>query len=240
MSQPNEQDEISRALDTIFGQYFTPPAEMDLRGVDPATFALGICYGFDSWQHVRVVANNRRDVATAAGHWDENHPTVEFLRHAVGTDERALGHRQLLERAHPGCARCEAELLRLSAFNLDQVDPDALPDAIDIELWLEFQPQEVTRSQAEPEEISGSLHILGQPVDQSITAEHYGGLDWRITIRHPTARRATIWIKWTGNHITEHAMVFENDLADLDTEAPEPDAHPERVGVKITDPPEHS
>jgi len=39
MSEPDEPDEISRELDAIFAEFFGPPTEMDLRGVDPATFA---------------------------------------------------------------------------------------------------------------------------------------------------------------------------------------------------------
>jgi len=85
MSELDEPDEIGRELDAIFAEFFGPPTEMDLRGVDPATFALGLSYGFDSWQHARVVANNRRHVATAAQHWAEHHPSPEFLSHAAGT-----------------------------------------------------------------------------------------------------------------------------------------------------------
>jgi hypothetical protein len=121
MSQPNEQDEISRALDTIVGQYFAPPAEMDLRGVDPATFALGICYGFDSWRHVRVVANNRRDVATAAGTGTSTTP--RGFRAMPSDDEQALTPTVLGARP---AAQWGAQLLRLSA-TLDQVDPDRRP-----------------------------------------------------------------------------------------------------------------
>src|SRR5579859_6326926 len=114
MSELDEPDEIARELDAIFAEFFGPPTETDLRGVDPATFALGLSYGFDSWQQARVVANNRRHVATAARHWAEHHPTPEFLSHAAGTDESAVRHRELLDRAHPGCAACEEHLLRLA------------------------------------------------------------------------------------------------------------------------------
>src|ERR1700726_1836571 len=114
MSELNEPAEIARELDAIFAEFFGPPTEMDLHGVDPATFALGLSYGFDSWQHARVVANNRRNVATAAQHWAEHHPSREFLSRAIGTDESAVRHRELLDRAHPGCATCTDQLRRLS------------------------------------------------------------------------------------------------------------------------------
>ena len=113
MSEPDERDEIGRELDAIFAEFFGPPTDMDLRGVDPATFALGLSYGFDSWQHARLVANNRRHVATAAQHWAEHHPSAEFLSRAAGTDESAVRHRELLDRAHPGCVACEEQLQRL-------------------------------------------------------------------------------------------------------------------------------
>ncbi len=238
MSQPDEPDTISRTLDAIFAEYFEPPAEMDLRGVDPATFALGLSYGFDSWQEVRVVANNRRNVATAARHWAEHHPTLEFMRHVVGTDESALRHRELLDRAHPGCAACEERLRQLSAIDLDGVNPEATPDDIDIEFLLEFQPLDVTRSQPEAPDISGPLHIRGRADDQSITAEHHGGRDWRITVRDPRAHQATVWIGWTDGQITRHATTFENDLAEIDAEAPGEEARPRRVRIRITDPPD--
>ncbi len=239
MSEPDEPDEISRELDAIFAEFFGPPTEMDLRGVDPATFALGLSYGFDSWQHARVVANNRRHVATAAQHWAEHHPSPEFLSHTVGTDESAVRHRELLDRAHPGCAACEEQLERLAGPEpnpLDRVDPDAPPDDIDL-AWLLFQPMEVVRRLDSETQTARPLHIRGRAEDRSITAEPYGGRDWRITVRDPRARHATVWIGWTGRQITQHAAIFENDLAEIDAEAPEEGARPQRVRVRITDPP---
>jgi hypothetical protein len=239
MSEPYETDEITRALDTIFAGYFGPPAEMDLRGVDPATFTLGLFYGFDSWQHVRVVANNRRNVATAAQHWTEHHPTPEFLSHVVGTDERASGHRLLLDRAHPRCAVCEEQLRRLAAGDLDRVDSSALPDDIDIEAWLLFQPADaVRRSGTDVPDAVRSLHIRDRADDRPITADHYAGRDWRITVRDPHARRARLWVGWTSGHTTEHDVTFENDLAEINAEAPDDQARPERVRVQVTDPPD--
>jgi hypothetical protein len=241
MSEPYETDEISRALDEIFAEYFGPPTEMDLRGVDPATFALGLCFGFDSWQHVRIVANNRHDVAMAARHWADHHPSTEFLSHVIGTDESALRHRELLERAHPGCADCEERLQWLSEVDADRVDPDAMPDLIDL-AWLAFQPEEdaVRRSSNEAPDAVSSLHIRDRADDRSITAEHQGGRDWLITVRDPRARRATVWIGWTGGQVTEHAMPFENDLGEIDAVAPDDEARPERVSVRVTDPPDPS
>jgi hypothetical protein len=241
MSEPDESDEISRELDAIFAEFFGPPTEMDLRGVDPATFAVGLSYGFDSWQHARVVANNRRHVATAAEHWAAHHPSPEFLSHAVGTDESAIRHRELLDRAHPGCAACEAQLQRLTGsgldrLDLDRLDPDALPDDIDL-AWLAFQPMEVVRRLDSETETARPLHIRGRAQDQSITAEPYGGRDWRITVRDPRARHAAVWIGWTSRQITQHEAIFENDLAEIDAEAPEEGARPQRVRVRITDPP---
>jgi hypothetical protein len=251
MSEPDESDEISRELDAIFAEFFGPPTEMDLRGVDPATFAVGLSYGFDSWQHARVVANNRRHVATAAEHWAEHHPSPEFLSHAVGADESAIRHRELLDRAHPGCAACEAQLQRLTRSDLDRpdldrpdldrpdldrLDPNAPPDDIDL-AWLAFQPMEVVRRLDSQTETARPLHIRGRAQDQSITAEPYGGRDWRITVRDPRARHAAVWIGWTSRQITQHEAIFENDLAEIDAEAPEEGARPQRVRVRITDPP---
>ena len=173
MSEPDEHDEIGRELDAIFAEFFGPPTEMDLRGVDPATFALGLSYGFDSWQHARVVANNRRHVATAAQHWAEHHPSPEFLSHAAGTDESAVRHRELLDRAHPGCTACEEQLQRLAGPDLDRVDPLAPPDDIDL-AWLAFQPVEVVRRLDSQTETARPLHIRGRAEDRSITAEPYG------------------------------------------------------------------
>jgi hypothetical protein len=252
MSEPDEPDEISRELDAIFAEFFGPPTEMDLRGVDPATFALGLSYGFGSWQHARVVANNRRHVALAAQHWAEHHPSPEFLSHAVGTDESAVRHRELLERAHPGCAACEERLQRLAVsdlarvdlarvdldrVDLDRVDPDAPPDDIDLD-WLAFQPMDVVRRADSTTETTRPLHVRGRAEDQSITAESYGGRDWRITVRDSRARRGTVWIGWTGRQITQHSAIFENDLAEIDAEAPEEGVRPQRVRVRITDPPD--
>ena len=220
MSQPDEPDEISRELDAIFAEFFGPPTELDLRGVDPATFALGLSYGFDSWQHARVVANNRRNVAIAAHHWAEHHPSPEFLSHAVGTDESAARHRELLDRAHPGCAACEEQLERLTGSDLDRVDPDAPPDDLDL-AWLLFQPMDLVRRLESETETARPLHIRGRAEDQSITAEPYGGREWRITVRDPRARHATVWIGWTGQQITQHTAIFENDLAEIEAEAPE-------------------
>jgi hypothetical protein len=251
MSEPDEPDEISRELDAIFAEFFGPPTEMDLQGVDPATFALGLSYGFESWQHARVVANSRRHVATAARHWAEHHPSPEFLSHAAGTDESAARHRELLARAHPGCAACAARLERLAGpdpdrfdpgrfdpdrFDPDRLDPDRPPDDIDL-AWLAFQALEVVRRLDTPTGTARALHIRGRAQDQSITAEPYGGRDWRITVRDPSARRATVWIGWTTRQITQHEAVFENDLAEIDAEAPQAQARPQRVRVRVTDPP---
>ena len=234
MSEPDERDEISREIDAVFAQFYSPPTEADLRGVNPATFSIGICYGFSTWQEVRVVANNRRNVANATRHWAQQHPTRDFLRHAVGSDERAIGHRRLLELAHRDCDRCAEQLAELSGHRRADA-PTTDFDDLDLE-WLLFQPVGVTRSEPAAPDISGPLHIDrgdGQP----ITAEHYGNGDWRITVRHPSARQATVWIWWTTNQITEHLAVFENDLADIEAEAPEPGARPQRVAIRITDEP---
>jgi hypothetical protein len=241
MSEPDEPDEISRELDAIFAEFIGPPTDMDLQRVDPATFALGLSYGFDSWQHARVVANNRRYVATAAQHWAEHHPSPEFLSHAAGTDESAVRHRELLARAHPGCAACAARLRGLAGPDLDRPDPDRAdldrpPDDIDL-AWLAFQPLEVVRRLDTGTGTAQVLHIRGRAQDQSITAEPYGGRDWRITVRDPSARHATVWIGWTTRQITHHEAIFENDLAEIDAEAPEAQARPQRVRVRITDPP---
>jgi len=240
MSEPDQPDEIIRELDTIFAEYYGPPTEMDLRGVDPATFALGLCYGFDSWQEVRVVANNRRNVAMAKRHWDEHHPSPEFLSHVVGTDESALRHRELLDRAHPECTECEARLRWLSAPDPDRVDPDAPPDDFDIAVWLLLQPMEdvARRSDSPAAEQVRVLHIRGRADDQSITAEPVGDSEWRIAIRDPGARRATVWIGWTGGQRTEHVAIFENDLAEIYAEIPAEGARPQRVRIRVTDPPD--
>lgn len=235
MSEPDETDEIGRELDAIFAEFFGPPTEMDLRGVDPATFALGLSYGFDSWQQARVVANNRRHVAMAGQHWAEHHPSPEFLSHAVGTDESALRHRELLDRAHPGCPACAEQLQRLAVPDLDRVDPGAPPDDIDLD-WLAFQPMEVVRRLDTGTQAARPLHVRGRAQDQSITAEPYAGRDWRITVRDPAARQATVWIGWTTRQITRHEAMFENDLAEIEAEAPEQEARPQRVRVRITDP----
>jgi hypothetical protein len=234
MSEPDEPDEISREIDAVFAQFYSAPTEADLRGVDPATFSMGICYGFATWQDVRVVANNRRNVANAARYWSEQHPTRDFLSHAVGSDERAIGHRRLLELAHRDCERCAEQLADLSGNRPDD-GPTTDFDDLDLE-WLLFQPGDVTRAEPAAPDISHPLHIDrgdGQP----ITAEHYGNGDWRITVRHPSARQATVWIWWTTNQVTKHPVVFENDLADIDAEAPDPGARPERAAIRIADEP---
>lgn len=237
MSELDEPDGISRQLDAIFAEYFSLPTEMDLRGVDPATFVLGLSYGFDSWQHVRVVANNRRKVAMASQRWAERHPSTEFLSHAVGTDERALGHQQLLERAHPECDSCAERLRQMSAAALDRVDPYAVPDGLDQE-WQTFQLVGMTRhAETEAPGAHGRLHVPGQSADESITAEHFGGRRWRITVRHPSAAGATIRVRWSDGHTDRYAMTFQNDLADIAAEAPEEGAHPAQVSVMFTDSP---
>ena len=110
------------------------------------------------------------------------------------------------------------------------------PDDIDL-AWLLFQPMEVVRRLDSETQTARPLHIRGRAEDRSITAEPYGGRDWRITVRDPRARHATVWIGWTGRQITQHAAIFENDLAEIDAEAPEEGARPQRVRVRITDPP---
>jgi hypothetical protein len=239
MNEPNQADEISRELDAIFANFFGPPTELDLRGVDPATFAVGLTYGFDTWQDVRVVANNRRHVAVATRYWDEDHPSPDFLRHTIGTDERAAGHRLLLDRAHPDCADCAATLAalaRASVADPDRVDPNAPLDDLDIEIWAEFQSMEVARGTAEAD-VAGVLHVPGREADHRIRAEHVAGRRWRITVRDPEARQATVWIRWTDGGITTYSELFHNDLAEVDAEAPSDGARPERVRIQVTDPP---
>jgi hypothetical protein len=240
MSEPDQPDQITRELDEIFGDYFGPPTKTDLRGVDPATFALGLCYGFDSWQEARVAANNRRNVAMAKRHWDQHHPSIEFLSRAVGTDESALRHRELLDRAHPGCAECEARLRWLSAPDPDRADPDAPVDDFDIAAWLLLQPTEDTarRSGVPAAEAVHVLHIRGRADDQSITAEPRAGNEWRLAIRDPRARQATVWIRWADGQVTQHVAAFENDLAEVYAESPAEGTRPQRVRVRVTDPPE--
>ena len=223
MNEPHETDAISRDLDAIFADFYGPPTEMDLRGVDAATLALGLRYGFDSWQDVRVVANSRRRVATAARRWAEQHPSREFLSNTVGGDERSLEHLRLLERAHPECAACEEQLAQLRA------------DSIELDLeWRLFQPVQSGRGDGEPG-AAGLLHIPDREGDKPIRAQDMGGGDWRITVRDPGARRATIRIRWTSGQETVHAETFENDLADIEVEAPVGGAVPESVQVQVTD-----
>jgi hypothetical protein len=242
MSEPNETDGITRELEAIFADYYVPPTEMDLLGVDAATFVLGLCYGFDSWQDVRVVANSRRNVAAAARHWDEEHPSDEFLSRAAGTDERALEHKRLLERAHPGCAGCEERLERMEELaretgaglghvgDLDTVDPHAALDPLDL-AWLRFQPVAVTRGERDA---VGMLHVPDREKDQPITAEHMRDRSWRITIRDPSAREATVYVRWTGSHDSVHVVTFEHDLAVIDADAPEDGARPRSVRIQVT------
>jgi hypothetical protein len=224
MSESHETDEITRELEAIFADFYAPPTEMDLRGVDAATLALGLGYGFDSWQDVRVVANSRRRVATARRHWSEEHPSRDFLSHAVGSDERSLEHLRLLERAHPECVRCEDLLAELRAASAESIDGE-------LEAWLSFQPMVSRRG--EPEAV-GSLHVSGREDDRPIQAEHMGGDDWRVTVRDPGARRATIHIRWTGGQETVHTEEFENDLAVVETEAPEQGTAPEGIQIQLT------
>jgi hypothetical protein len=227
MSEPHETDEISRDLEAIFADFYAPPTEMDLRGVDAATLALGLRYGFDSWQDVRVVANSRRRVATAARRWAEQHPSPEFLANAVGRDERSLEHLRLLERAHPGCPECEERLAELRAASADSIESELA--------WLVFQPIQSERGGGDEPGAAGLLHIPDRDEDMPIRAEDMGGGDWRITVRDPGARRATIRIRWTTGHETVHADTFENDLADIEAEAPAEGAVPESVQVQVTD-----
>src|ERR1700721_2627265 len=185
MGELDEPDEIGRELDAIFAEFFGPPTEMDLRGVDPATFALGLSYGFDSWQQARVVANNRRHVGTAAQHWAEHHPSREFLRHAVGTDESAARHRELLDLAHPRCATCAAQLQRLTRPDLDRVDPDGPPDDIDL-AWLAFQPMEAVRQLDSATAAARPLHIRGRArAEPSAGAPGGGARPQRGRVRIP-------------------------------------------------------
>lgn len=225
MSEPHETDEITRELEAIFADFYAPPTEVDLRGVDAATLALGLSDGFDSWQDVRVVANSRRRVATARRHWSEEHPSRAFLGYAVGSDERSLEHLRLLERAHPECARCEELLAEMRAARADSI--------VDVlETWLSFQPMVSIRGGPET---AGSLHVSGREEDRPIQAENMGGDDWRVTVRDPGARRATIRIRWTGGQEAVHIEEFENDLAVVETEAPEPGAAPEGIQVQVTE-----
>ena len=240
MSEPHETDEITRELEAIFADYYVPPTEMDLRGVDAATFALGLCYGFDSWQDIRVVANSRRKVAAAERHWaGQHHPSHEFLNHAAGTDEGALEHKRLLDRAHPGCVSCEEQLEQLERGpgaglgDLDRVDPDAARDAIDDD-WERLQPVAVTRSDSGEADAADMLHVPDREKDRPITAEHMSGRGWRITIRDPDARGATVHIRWTGGHESVHVVTFEYDLAVIDADAPQDGARPRSVRIQIT------
>lgn len=233
MTEQEEFDQISHGLSVVFADFYTPPGDLDLRGVDPATFALGLCYGFDNWEDVRVVANSRRNVTMAKQHWAEHHPSAEFLGHVTGTDERARGHRQLLDRAHPNCPRCQESLDLLPGPDPDRVNPDVPPDAVDL-AWLEFQYADAKRSSEG--EASGPLHIPGRAADQAIRAQHFGDRDWYVTARHPSARRATVWLEWDNGEISEHPVVFQNDLARIDAEAPHAGVRPARVRVQVTDP----
>jgi hypothetical protein len=226
MSEPQETDEITRDLEAVFADFYASPTEMDLRGVDAATLALGLSYGFDSWQDIRVAANSRRRVATARQHWSQEHPSREFLSHAVGNDERSLEHLRLLERAHPQCERCEDLVAELRAASGDSIDDHVLA------VWLYFQPMESKRGEPEA---AGSLHISDREGDNPIRAEHMGGDDWRVTVRDSSARRATIRIRWTGGRETVHPEEFENDLAVVETEAPEAGVAPEGIQVEVTE-----
>ena len=238
MSEPHETDEISRELEAIFAEYYSPPDGMDLRGVDAVTFTLGLCYGFDSWQDVRVVANSRRNVASAHRYWTQQHPSREFLRHTIGADERALEHRRLLERAHPACAECEGQLIRLAQESdaaTGGIDPVAAGDLVkEIEAWLRFQPIGVTRSDSWEPEPADLLHVPDRDEDRPITAEHMGGRDWRITIRNPSAREATVHIRWTSRHESAHLVSFVHDLAVIETEAPAVGAQPSSLRIEVS------
>jgi hypothetical protein len=229
MSEPDETDQMTRDLDAIFADFYAPPTEMDLRGVDAATFALGLAYGFDSWKDVRVAANSHRRVAAAGRHWSQEHPSREFLSHAVGGDERSLEHLRLLERAHPGCTHCEDLLAALRSESAGG-NTDALADEV-LAAWLNFQPAGPTRGEIGA---TGPLHVADREGDRPIRAEHMGGAGWRVTVRDTGARRATIRIRWTGGHETVHLEEFENDLAVVETEAPEEGAAPEGIYIQVT------
>ncbi len=62
-----------------------------------------------------------------------------------------------------------------------------------------------------------------------------GGDHWRVTVRDPNARQATIRIRWSGGRETVHIEGFENDLAAVETEAPEEGAAPESIQVEVTE-----
>lgn len=224
MSEQHETDEITRDLEALFADFYAHPTEMDLRGVDAATLALGLSYGFDNWQDVRVVANSRRRVAIAKRYWSQEHPSRDYLTHAVGIDERSLEHLRLLERAHPQCADCEDLLAELRAASEDSVDDE-------LAAWLYLQPVASTRGEPEA---AGSLHVSSRDHDRPIRAENMGGDDWRVTVRDPGASRATIRIHWTGGWETVHFEEFENDLAVIETEAPKEGVAPEGIKVRVT------
>jgi hypothetical protein len=237
MTEPNEPDEISQELNTIFDDYFGPPTELDLRGVDPATFALGLSFGFETWQQVRVVANNKRDVGKARSHWnDGHHPSREFLSHAVGADERARGHRELLERAHGECSSCAARLREMSAPDLDGTSPGGEPDLLDTE-WMEFQPVAVTR-EADPGEPGepGRLHIPGRRPSEAIAAQDYGGGNWRITVRHPSAATVRGRIEWSSGQVDRFTEPLRHELAEVAAQAPEIGAQPAKIQTEFLDP----
>jgi hypothetical protein len=101
------RDSIEVALDQIFADFRRPPTERDLRGIDPATFAIGIGYGFTDLAAAAVAKNSRRLLRMAATHWTKAHPSADFLAAAAGTDELSMAHRELLTLAHPNCDSCK-------------------------------------------------------------------------------------------------------------------------------------
>jgi hypothetical protein len=113
-TSPGDPDDITRGLDDIFHDFFGPPTERDINGIEPATFARGLAIGFTDANDALVVENNRRLTAQAALHWEHHHASVAFLGRCVGDSELALAHLKLLNRAHPRCEDCEAMMELLS------------------------------------------------------------------------------------------------------------------------------
>jgi hypothetical protein len=229
-----EPDDIDRALSSVLAEYYGPPSAADLAGLSTQTVVVGLSYGFDDWSDVRVAANSKRYVAVARRHWsDGEHPSAEFLAETIGESERAIEHRRLLARAHPNCSDCDSRVIglrRAATADLDHVDPDTVPDALDIAYeWLTFEPGKAVRSdRATPR---GALRATFAALDAVITATQLRSSAWRITIRREGGRTAaTVRIEWSTGAVTQHRVVIELDKTDLSLAEP---GRPLRVSLSI-------
>jgi hypothetical protein len=235
MTDPERPDAITDELSSIMANFIDAPIRSDLAAISPAVFVHGLMFGFDDWWTVRAVANSRRHVQRARQVWSDEHPTQDYLERTVSTSERGIGHRTLLERAHPDCSVCAGVRDRLAGASDAAATLGAIDD-IDAE-WLilsELASADLVRGRQPVADVAWPLSFLDPGSDSTIRITRWDDRIWEIYVTNLDARAVSVHLRWSDGTVVQRSADFDGPTVRFTIESPTNDALPEMVRFEVS------